>query len=30
MLCERLDGRTGILLRKETQGDFMVQSFKAE
>ena len=22
MLCERLDGRTGILLRKETQGDF--------
>ena len=29
MLCERLAGRTGILLRK-TQGDFMVQSFKAE
>ena len=30
MLYERLAGRTGILLRKETQGDFMVQSFKAE
>ena len=29
MLRERLDGRTRILLRK-TQGDFMVQSFKAE